>query len=130
MTLVIDSSFVVAALVDDGPEGRWAERLLLRRPLHAPELMPFEVANVLRRLTSAGRLSSDVASLAHRNLVSVPVEFVPYEAVADRAWELRANVPVFDAAYVAAAELVDAPLATLDRRLAAAPGPRCEFLVP
>jgi hypothetical protein len=28
------------------------------------------------------------------------------------------------------AEALDAPLATLDRRMATAPGPQCEFLVP
>lgn len=130
MTLVVDSSLVVAALVDDGPEGRWAEGLLLDGPLHAPDLMPFEAANVLRRLTSAGRLSADIASLAHRNLLSLPVVLVPYEAVAHRAWELRENITAFDAAYVAVAELIRAPLATLDRKLAAAPGTRCEFRLP
>lgn len=130
MTLVIDSSTVVSALIDDGPEGRWAEGLLLEGPLHAPDLMPFEAASVLRRLGFAGRISADVASLAHRNLVSLPVVLVPYEAVADRAWELRENVTVFDAAYVAVAEVIRAPLATLDRKLAAAPGTRCEFRLP
>lgn len=130
MTLVVDASLVVAALVDDGPDGRWAEACLLDGPLHAPDLMPFEVANVLRRLAAAGRLSPDVASLAHRDLVSLSVVSVPYEAVADRAWELRENLTVFDAAYVALAEVIRAPLATLDRKLAAAPGARSEFRLP
>jgi len=62
--------------------------------------------------------------------LSLPVVLVPYEAVADRAWELRENVTVFDAAYVAVAEVIRAPLATLDRKLAAAPGTRCEFRLP
>jgi len=35
-----------------------------------------------------------------------------------------------DACYVALAELLDAPLITLDRRLAQAPGPRCGFVTP
>ena len=127
---VLDSSVTVAALVDDSDEGRWAEGLLRDGPLHAPEVMPFEAANVLRRLVVAGRMSGEIATLAHRNLVSLPVVLVPYEAVAERAWHLRDNVTVFDAAYVAVAELVGEPLATLDRRLAAAPGPRCEFRLP
>lgn len=127
---VLDSSAIVAALVDDGDEGRWAEDLLRDGPVHAPEVMPFEAANILRRLVVAGRMSSAIATLAHRNLVSLPVVLVPYEAVAERAWQLRDDVTVFDAAYVAVAELVGEPLATLDRRLAAAPGPRCEFRLP
>lgn len=127
---VLDSSAIVAALVDDSDEGRWAEDLLRDGPLHAPEVMPFEAADVLRRLVVAGRMSSAIATLAHRNLVSLPVVLVPYEAVAERAWQLRDDVTVFDAAYVAVAELVGEPLATLDRRLAAAPGPRCEFRLP
>jgi predicted nucleic acid-binding protein len=35
-----------------------------------------------------------------------------------------------DGWYVAVAELLDAPLATLDGRLANLPGPRCRFLLP
>ncbi len=35
-----------------------------------------------------------------------------------------------DACYVALAELLGAPLVTLDRRLTRAPGPRCVFLTP
>lgn len=130
MTLVVDAPLVVAALVDHGPEGRWAEECLLDGPLHAPDLTPFEAANLLRRLAAAGRLSPDVASLAHQNPVSLPVVSVPHEAVADRAWELRENLTVLDGAYVAVAEMIRAPLATLDRKLAATPGARCEFRVP
>ena len=47
----------------------------------------------------------------------------------DRAWELRANATVYDAIYVALAELLDAPLVTADRKLAKAPGIRCDVEV-
>ena len=36
----------------------------------------------------------------------------------------------YDAWYVAAAEALGLPLATLDRRLSRAAGPSCRFLVP
>ena len=39
-----------------------------------------------------------------------------------RIWGLRHNMTAFDAAYVALAEVLDAPLVTTDARLAAAPG--------
>lgn len=58
------------------------------------------------------------------------VEFFPYQPCAGRVWELRENVTCHDGWYVAVAELLDAPLATLDGRLANSPGPRCRFLLP
>ena len=45
----------------------------------------------------------------------------------ERCWELRANVTVYDAVYVALAELLDAPLVSADRKLANAPGLRCHI---
>jgi predicted nucleic acid-binding protein len=129
MTLVVDASAVVAALVDTGPAGTWAEGLLTST-LVAPELLHAEVANVLRRAAGDGEITDDVASLAHADLVDLRIELVPYEPVAARVWELRHNLTAYDAWYVAVAELIDAPLATLDERLAAAPGPRCAFQTP
>lgn len=129
MNVVVDASTVVAALVDTGSDGRWAESLLTA-DLAAPHLLPVEVANVLRRAVSAGEITDDVASMAHGDLVYLRVELVTYELVADRIWELRPNLTGYDAWYVAVAELLEAPLATLDQRLVSAPGPRCEFLTP
>ncbi len=130
MTLVIDASSVVAALVDNGPAGRWAETLLIENALAAPHLLPVEVASVLRRASLAGELSADTASIAHGDLIDLPVELFGYEHLAERVWDLRMTVTSYDACYVALAELLDAPVATLDRRLARAPGPRCQFLLP
>ena len=42
-------------------------------------------------------------------------------------WALRSNLTAYDAAYVTIAEALDAPLLTLDARLAAAPGNRATF---
>ena len=47
----------------------------------------------------------------------------------ERCWELRANVTVYDAVYVALAELLGAPLVSADRKLANAPGLRCQVEV-
>lgn len=129
MTLVLDASMVVAALIDTGPAGVWAESLL-SRPLAAPHLMPVEAANILRRSGLAGDISADVASLAHGDLVSMRVEYFPYSPFASRVWELRSNITSYDAWYVAIAESLGAPLATLDARLTRATGTRCEFATP
>lgn len=130
MTLVVDASVVVAALADDGGTGRWAEELLLADHLAAPHLMPAEAANILQRAALAGDLTADAAALAHADLGDLRADLFPYRPIAARAWELRGNLTAYDAWYVALAELLDAELATLDERLARAPGPRCAFLVP
>lgn len=130
MTVVVDASTVVAALVDDGDDGAWAERMLLRDPhVAAPHLLPVEVTNVLRR-AALGPIDPDDATAAHLDLLELRIDLFPYEPLARRVWELRANLTAYDAWYVALAEALDAPLATLDRRLRDAPGPRCSFLLP
>ena len=130
MTLVLDSGLVVAALVDSGPVGIWADHLLATDDLAAPHLLPVEVANVLRRATLAGEISADIAALAHADLLSLRIELFAYEPFAMRVWELRDNVTAYDGWYVALAESLRVKLATLDLRLAKAAGPRCAFATP
>lgn len=130
MTFVVDASLVVAALIDPGPAGTWAESVLVSGPLAAPHLMPVEAANILRRSALAGDISADVASLAHQDLVSLRVEYFSYPPFAPRAWELRSNLTTYDAWHVALAESLETRLATLDARLSRATGIRCEFALP
>lgn len=129
MTVVVDASAVAAALVDGGPDGTWA-RAQLRTSIAAPAHVFVEVSSVLRRASLAGELSGDVAALAHREVVQLPLVTYPFEPLAQRVWELHRSVTPYDAAYVALAEALDAPLITLDRRLARANGPACEFRLP
>lgn len=127
---VLDAAAVISVLGSDQPDSAWVASTVRGPSLAAPRLMPFEAANILRRLQLAGALDPSAATLAHEELLSLPVKLWPQRALAARAWELRDTVTYHDACYVALAELLDAPLVTLDRRLARAPGPRCEFLVP
>ena len=85
---------------------------------------------MLRKSVTRGLVSDDVATLAQGDLEDVPIELVSYEPVAGRVWELRHNLSSYDAWYVAVAESLGAPLATLDLRLARSAGPRCEFMTP
>lgn len=131
MTLVVDASVVVAALIDAGPTGTWAEAVLIGSDhLVAPHLIQPEVANVLRRAASRGRIGELEAGMAHQDLRDLPLELWPYDAVAERVWDLRHNLSTYDGWYVALAELLEAPLATADLHLARAPGLRCEVQVP
>lgn len=130
MTVVVDASVVVAALVALGPYGVWAEQHLRSGDLVAPHSMPAEVTNVIRRIERTGNLSSEMASLAIRDLAGMPVGLYPFEPFVGRVWALRNSVSAYDAWYVAVAESIEAPLLTLDRRLASAPGPTCSFVIP
>jgi predicted nucleic acid-binding protein len=130
VTLVIDASLVVSALVDSGDTGRWAESMLVCGPLSAPHLMPAEVANILSRVAANGEISQDIASMAYADLLDLRMELFPYAPFAPRVWELRGNVTSYDAWYVALAEFLESSVATLDRRLARAAGPRCGFETP
>jgi predicted nucleic acid-binding protein len=84
---------------------------------------------MLRGAVRVRQLSEDSASLAYADLLTLRVELFGYYPLARRIWELRGNVTAYDAWYVALAEALDSPLATLDARLARAPGPQCQFLL-
>jgi predicted nucleic acid-binding protein len=111
-----------------GPTGTWALGLLAADHVLAPSLLPVEVANALRRLALANAISDDNATLAHAQLLALPIDYHRYEDLGARVWALRGDVRPYDAWYVALAELLDAPLATLDVRLSQATGPTCAFL--
>ncbi len=130
MSLVVDASVVVAALIDSGADGVWAEAVLASERPSAPHLMLAEVGNILRRAALAGDVSADAASLAYADLLVLDLDLLPYAPFGERIWALRANLTTYDAWYVAVAEELGAKLATLDIRLSRAAGPRCEFLVP
>jgi predicted nucleic acid-binding protein len=127
---VVDASVVVAAAVDEGPDGRWCEDLVLSAALAAPEIVLVEATNILRRLEQSGSVAGPLASLAFEDVMALGLSLYPYGPFASRAWELRRNLTAYDAWYVALAEALAVPLATLDRRLVRANGPRCEFRHP
>lgn len=130
MSTVVDASLLVAATVDSGREGAWAEEVVRQGELVAPDLALVETTNILRRLEAAGQLERGEAGAAARDLLHLDLDLVPFAPFADRVWELRHKLTSYDAWYVAAAEELDLPMATLDHRLAAATGPRCRFLLP
>ena len=130
MTLVVDASVLVAALVDSGRAGQWAEATLADGALAGPELVLAEACNVLRRQEQSGQLSRFEAAFAYADLLQLDMALFPFTPFADRIWELRENLTSYDAWYVALAETLDCPLATLDRRLSRASGPLCAVIAP
>jgi predicted nucleic acid-binding protein len=127
---VIDSSVLVAALVDSGPEGHWAEEILAGGSLHAPELARAGATNIFRRLERAKLITTAEAGAAYRDLLHLDIGLFPFEPFAHRVWELRHNVTSYDAWYVALAEVLDLPLATLDRSLSGTKAAKCRFVTP
>ncbi len=130
MTAVIDASVLVAALVDSGEEGRWAEYAIAGDVLASPELALAEATNILRRLELAGEISRFEAASAQADLLRLDLVLFPFAPFAERVWALRSNLTSYDAWYVALAEVLDCPLLTLDRKLSGASGPVCDVITP
>jgi predicted nucleic acid-binding protein len=129
-SFVCDSSAVAALLIDSGPDGQWVTQTLESGEIAAPALVTYETANVIRRHEIAGQISADQSAQAHADLLDLAIELWPYDLLATRAWELRLNLSIYDATYVALAEITDQTLITLDKRLAKAPGPKCRIAAP
>lgn len=130
MSAVLDASVLVASTVDSGRNGVWAESIVAGGDLFAPHLVLVEATNILRRLERAHQLNETEAAAARVDIVRLTIGLVPFEPFTERVWELRSNLTSYDAWYVAVAEALDLPLATLDIRLSRASGPSCRFMLP
>lgn len=127
--LVVDASVLASALADDAHDGERARARLRGETLAAPDLVDLEVTSVLRGRLAGGHLSPRRAELALTDLVALPLQRAPSLQLITRCWELRDNLTVYDAAYVALAEALAVPLLTADARLAKATGPHCPIEV-
>lgn len=126
--IVVDASALLELLLG-GPAGeRVARRLSARdEELHAPHLVDLEIAQVLRRYAAAGAIDESRGRDALGDLADLDLVRHPHDLLLPRIWELRDRVSAYDAAYVALAEVLPAPLITLDVRLARAGGHRARI---
>lgn len=124
--IVLDASAAVAVLLNVGPEAEHVRERISRpdETLHVPHLFEVEVLHALRRHNLSGALQTTRAHLALNRLNETRLIRYAHTSFLGRIWELRDNLTAYDAAYVALAEALDAPLITLDQRLAQAPGNR------
>jgi len=128
--VVVDASTLLDALTSDEQVGDRARETLLGHRLAAPEHLRIEAFHAIRGRSLGQKITESAAVEAVHDLAIAELETVPTALLLERMWELRANVTGYDAAYVAAAEHLGVPLVTSDKRLAAAPGLRCEVRIP
>lgn len=125
--IVVDASVVLEMLLGTPVGVELTQRLLGgAESLCAPHLVDLEVAQVLRRYAVTGELTAARGRQGIQDLRDLPIERYPHELLLERVWELRGHLTAYDAAYVALAEALGAPLLTRDVRLAHARGYRAE----
>jgi predicted nucleic acid-binding protein len=124
--IVLDASAAADVLLNLGLRARRIRERMAQSDgdLHVPHLFEVEVLSVLRRFSLRGELSQERARLALGRLSTMRLTRYPHTALLSRLWELRDNVTIYDAAYIALAETLGTPLVTTDARLVRAPGIR------
>jgi predicted nucleic acid-binding protein len=111
---VVDASVFVDALVTMGTIGDAARAELRgRTELPAPAIFRAEATSALRDLVLRNELDEARARDARARIRYTRIVTYPFEPFADRVWELRENLTVYDAWYVARS-----------------PGPRCPIHAP
>jgi predicted nucleic acid-binding protein len=90
--------------------------------IHAPHLIDLEVAQTLRELVLRHEIAAESARLMLNVLAAMRIARHDHTSLLPRIWELRHNITSYDAAYIALAESLDAPLITADGPLSRAPG--------
>ncbi|HUB28442.1 MAG TPA: type II toxin-antitoxin system VapC family toxin [Terracidiphilus sp.] len=121
--IVLDASAAVDWLLRTAAGERIEQRIYARQEtLHTVYLLDMEFAQVLRRLIREGSVTSRRAEEAIEDVAALRItRYAPVQLL-QRIWRLRQNLSAYDAAYVALAEKLKAPLITRDQRIAAAPG--------
>ncbi len=121
--IVVDASALLEALLQTPSAKAVEDRLFTPgQTLHAPHLLDVEVAQVIRRYAANGEINGARGRMALADLADLALRRYPHDFLLPRIWDLRNNLTAYDAAYVALAEALEAPLLTRDRRLAAAAG--------
>jgi predicted nucleic acid-binding protein len=117
--IVADASAYLEFRLDESPDPTSRH---LDDDLAAPELLFAEIASGLARAVRQGAISEEHAAFLLEEALTAPIQVTSMRELVSRAFELRANLSVYDACYVALAEQLGCGIVTADRRLANSPG--------
>jgi len=121
--IVLDASAAIEWLLQTAAGARVEDRIFSQvETLHAPHLLDLEVGQVLRRYVAGGVITASRGHEALEDLLDLSVTRYPHDVLLLRIWGLRDALTAYDAAYVALAEALDAPLVTCDSKIASASG--------
>ncbi|RMH23529.1 MAG: PIN domain-containing protein [Acidobacteria bacterium] len=121
--IVVDASALLELVLLTADAVKVGERIFTSSEMvHAPHVIDLEVTQVIRRYCALGDVAETHAQRALDDLAILAIVRHPHGPLLPRIWQLRHNVTAYDAAYLALAETLDAPLLTRDARLANAPG--------
>jgi predicted nucleic acid-binding protein len=121
--IVVDASAILETLLRTSAATAVENWLFApAQTLHAPHLLDVEVAQVVRRYAANREIDIERGRMALSDLADFPLHRYPHDFLLPRVWDLRNNFTAYDAMYVALAEVLDAPLLTRDKRLAASSG--------
>ena len=84
----------------------------------------------IRRSEIIQGVSTVQAEFARNTLGRMKFSLYPFTPFTERIWDIRQNLTCYDAWYVALAETLGCPLATLDRRMSRAGRVQCEVVTP
>ena len=126
--IVVDSSVILEVLLRTKSAQAIEKKIFSKgQTLHAPHLIDLEIAQVIRRYTSASEITPERGSQAIEDLIDFRISRYPHDILLSRIWDLRSNMTAYDAAYVTLAEVLNVPLFTRDARLARSVGSRAKI---
>jgi len=128
--IVLDASAMLEQLLSTSKGQQVREQFLVEgESFHVPHVLDLEVTQVLRRYSHSHLLTDHRAAQAIEDFLDFPLIRYSHEPFLSRIWELRENFTVYDAVYVALAEVLNVPLVTCDARLASAPGHSADMIL-
>jgi predicted nucleic acid-binding protein len=123
--IVADSSAIMEVLFESKSSEPIRNRLFgKRQKVFAPHLIDLEISQVLRRHVNNGSMTATFAADALADWLFLPVTRMAHSPLLKRIFELRTNATAYDAAYLALAEALNAPLVTHDGKISRVPGHR------
>jgi predicted nucleic acid-binding protein len=128
VSYVVDCSIIIRLLASQPGDDLLRQRLA--RTVHAPALLDAEVSSVVRGLAITGspkRITAARAAEMLADYAGLRIVRYPIQPLQNRVFELRHNLTVYDALYVALSETLGLPLLTDDGKFGGTPGHHAEI---